>query len=741
MADEKIIIEVEYDTGEAQKNINNLDKEINDLTKSNEILKNTIRDSRKDLSKTDTELKKENKSRQDLNKTVVDGTKKLQKNSDRIKAARKERNNSIKTIKGEESAFDKLTNAVKKGNEQRQSQIDKMEQMPGAAGGVIGGIKGIIKASLAFIATPVGAVLAAIVGVLALLKKAFNRNEAAQNRLRVITSKLSGVFNFLLKALQPLVEFLIDKVADAFEFVSETADKAIGLLQKGLKLLGLDKAAKQVGDFQKKMEETVEITEELTKAQNELTKAQRNARLIQLQFQKDAEIQRQIRDDESKSIRERIDANEKLGKVLDKQLQEELRIANLALKVADLRIKAEGEFAETLDQRAEALTEIADIQERITGQESEQLVNVNALNKELLEERLEDDKEFNKILEEQHKSQHDRRIEELKKQKEEEQEINEEIFTKEEEERFRRFGEQLEKDKEQKRNLLDITKDYLDQELQLLELNVDERFGILNRFTNSALELAQKKADGEKITLEDGAVIAKGISSDVLNFRIARLEDEKQAVIATLDANAENVKGNAELTEFLEKLKAKKVAEIQQKQFRADKTRALIEAAINTALAVIKITAQTGIGAVVAVPIAAALLGAQVALIASKKPPPIPSFKHGGELKNGMFSGQRHSQGGVNLRDDSGRVLANVEKGERFFVVNRKDSARMNALSDINSGSGRAFAKRGRLQDGGEVDTTTEVNKAIQNTKIVVHVEDIKTGLTERENVINAGVV
>ena len=104
-----------------------------------------------------------------------------------------------------------------------------------------------------------------------------------------------------------------------------------------------------------------------------------------MQYQKEAEKFRQIRDDENRSIAERIKANDDLGATLKRQLKDELAIAQTALKVANLRIKAEGSTKATLDAQADALTQIADIQERITGQESEQLANRVSLQKEAAE--------------------------------------------------------------------------------------------------------------------------------------------------------------------------------------------------------------------------------------------------------------------------------------------------------------------------------------------------------------------
>lgn len=251
--------------------------------------------------------------------------------------------------------------------------------------GVKAGFIGAAKAGLAFIMTPVGAVLAVLVGAFALIKGAMNRSEDATNKIKVAFSVFSGITNSLLKMLQPLGEFLINGIVKGFEFAGKAADKAMSIISGGLKFLGFNDTANSISNFSNELKKSVKDAETLTKAEIELEKAQRKSRLIQLDYQKNAEKFRQIRDDESKSIAERIKANEDLGAVLKLQLKDELAIAKTALLVANLRIKAEGKNKETLDEQAAALTQIADIQERVTGQESEQLVNRVSLQKDAAE--------------------------------------------------------------------------------------------------------------------------------------------------------------------------------------------------------------------------------------------------------------------------------------------------------------------------------------------------------------------
>jgi len=216
-----------------------------------------------------------------------------------------------------------------------------------------------------------------------------NRSEQATAKIKTAFGAFGGIVNRLLKLLQPLGEFLIDGIVAGLELVEKSIETTIGGISKALKFLGFDDASEAVEKFNKEIAEGAKLGKQLAQAELELAKAQRTARLTQLDFQKDAEKLRQLRDDETKTIAQRIKANEDLGAVLKEQLGEELKIAQQALNVANLRIQAEGETSGALDAQADALTEIADIQERITGQESEQLTNRVSLQREASQKAIE----------------------------------------------------------------------------------------------------------------------------------------------------------------------------------------------------------------------------------------------------------------------------------------------------------------------------------------------------------------
>lgn len=123
---------------------------------------------------------------------------------------------------------------------------------------------------------------------------------------------------------------------------------------------------------------------ELVKLQNEAKLAEVQRIKLQFQYQTLAEKERQIRDDERKSLSERIKANEALNAILQKQLKEELAAVNIKTAAAQAELNRINNI-ENQVALEQALTEELDVQERIRGQESEYLMNNLALAREQLE--------------------------------------------------------------------------------------------------------------------------------------------------------------------------------------------------------------------------------------------------------------------------------------------------------------------------------------------------------------------
>ena len=162
-----------------------------------------------------------------------------------------------------------------------------------------------------------------------------------------------------------------DNIAEAITEVVAAVTIIVDEGKKGLESIDVKKAFETGG--------------ELTKLRNEVKLLDADAKGLMLTYQTQAELQRQIRDDESATIAQRVAANDELGRILEEQLEQE---SNLAQKKVDLAQLESDLNADNIDLQValvEAKTELIDINERIIGQASEQKTNQVALNRELLE--------------------------------------------------------------------------------------------------------------------------------------------------------------------------------------------------------------------------------------------------------------------------------------------------------------------------------------------------------------------
>lgn len=152
---------------------------------------------------------------------------------------------------------------------------------------------------------------------------------------------------------------------------------------------GFDFITKRLAELKKEFidgEKNIQATATaLVTLRNEVKLAEAEQRSLQLTFQKDAEIQRQVRDDVSRTIDERIEANQKLGKVLKEQAETEKANAQLAVDLAQIELDQNKSSIELQVALKNAKTELIDIEERIIGQQSEQKTNENALHQERID--------------------------------------------------------------------------------------------------------------------------------------------------------------------------------------------------------------------------------------------------------------------------------------------------------------------------------------------------------------------
>lgn len=123
-----------------------------------------------------------------------------------------------------------------------------------------------------------------------------------------------------------------------------------------------------------------------------------------------AEEIRQIRDDESLTLTERIKANEQLLEVINKREENQLKTARKKLELNKILLSADKENVDLQLEVQQALFDIADIQEDNEGFRSEALTNINSLTREgtaltkeqtaAIEKQRKANEDFNKSLKE-----------------------------------------------------------------------------------------------------------------------------------------------------------------------------------------------------------------------------------------------------------------------------------------------------------------------------------------------------
>lgn len=206
--------------------------------------------------------------------------------------------------------------------------------------------------------------------------------------------------------------------------------------------------------------------------------AVKNQGLIE-KYDRQAEQLRQIRDDESKSIEERIKANEDLAKVLDEQEKAMKENAAIQVAAAGAELSKNKENIELQKAYAEALNEQAAIEAQITGFRSEQQTNTNSLLKE--------QKELQNELALIGKSEREVQKEELKQQYQLQKELIDRQVT----------------DEEEKNRLLLEAKRVFDEQLKVLNDEFDaEDLEKKRAKTEAELELEKKRVEGKQQALD-----------------------------------------------------------------------------------------------------------------------------------------------------------------------------------------------------------------------------------------------
>lgn len=327
---------------------------------------------------------------------------------------------------------------------------------------------------------------------------------------------------------------------------------------------------------------------ELIKLQKEAQLADVRRLKTQLQFQTLAEEERQKRDDELLSIEKRIEASEKLRKILEDQLTQEA----LAVEAKIAAARAEVARIDNIENQValeQALTEEVDLRERIRGQETEYLMSQRSLERERLE--------LQKQINESQAVQAETLLQ---------MDFSQGVWIARNEEAIENQRSLAEEEYERYKNGYKIRVDFLDKQIQAARLAgqienaqyqslLDERYQLELEFSDKTKELANQRREFNLQAVSDAVQTTQQAISAIGAFYDARYaNDEKNA---------------------------KKAFEIQKKLSIAQAVVQGVESVINAYATAQKspLTAVVPAYPAIAAGTAAAFAASQVALISSQQ--------------------------------------------------------------------------------------------------------------------------
>ncbi len=280
------------------------------------------------------------------------------------------------------SALDNLSSAM-------DSALDTASALPGPIGAAASGIKTLTKVSLAFIATPVGAALAAIVAALAVLSSWFTRTEEGQNALNVASAYFKQTLDSILdvvddvgewlfnaftkpkEALQDLSDFLEDQVMVRLKALGKAGEAIMKIFSGDYKqgfvdlgnawlehITGIEDAGEKALKFVDENNEKAQKRAALAERENKLTIEQRNLLVERSKLEAKINELREKSQDSSLTEKERLKALKEASVITNQMYEKEQKLAIENRDIIAETNKLSHSNAQAKDKEAKATAEI-----------------------------------------------------------------------------------------------------------------------------------------------------------------------------------------------------------------------------------------------------------------------------------------------------------------------------------------------------------------------------------------------
>lgn len=592
--------------------------------------------------------------------------------------------------------------------------------LTGATGAMVGGLKSSIGSVQAFNAAlkanPIMLVVSVVLLLMSTIEKLMNRNTELSTSLKAAFAPFKVIF-----------ERLLDWITGLFKGVAWVLEN----ISKGVVWL-LD----NLGLISEETKKAADAAAQLEKETQRIYQAETDALVPMAKMRREMEELKNIAADQTKSAKERQDALQAAQAKLREIKKSELDILEAKYK----QIKAQNSLSYTSAEAAraeqEALAALDEAKAKYATQEKEIIGQISGIENQENAKRAAAAKA---AADAKKKAEEDRikAIADAEKKAADERKARQDLILKQ-------YGEAVtalqldiaEKEVAGGQATLEEQKRVIDERLAMEKYRREQNLIGEQEYNNNVrainLEFAQMVADdnaarAEKeknrkaLDLENQRMLNDALAANDLEAQLARLDAQKAAEIANAEAMGADTAAIEQRYDILKEERKKEYYNAQLnmasqtasqlvnllgQESAAGKAFAVAQATINTYLGASKAIADGGFwGIAQAAIVIAAGLKHVMSIVKTKEPDTKISTNTRKFAKGGQIYGASHSQGGVTFTGDNGQRFE-AEGGENVYILNKKASGAINALSALNMEyGGRSFGSSGvyRYANGGKI--------------------------------------
>lgn len=592
--------------------------------------------------------------------------------------------------------------------------------LTGATGAMVGGLKssigGIQAFNAALKANPIMLIVSLVLLLMSTIEKLMNRNTELATSLKAAFAPFKVIF-----------ERLLDYITNLFKGVAWILEN----IAKGVVWL-LD----NLGLISDETKKAADAAAQLEKETQRIYQAETDALVPMAQMRREMEELKNIAADQTKSAKERQDALQAAQAKLQEIKKSELDILEAKYKQIAAQNELSYTSAEDARKEAEAKAALEEAKANYAKQEKEMISQLSGIRKQ---ETAKQAAAAKAAADKKKKAEEDRikAIADAEKKAAEELKKQQELVLKQ-------YGEAVtalqldiaEKEVAGGQATLEEQQRVINERLAMEKYRRDQNLIGEQEYNNNVrainLEFAQMVADDnaaraeqeknrKALDLENQRMLNEALATNDLESQLTLLEAKKAAEIANAEAIGADITAIEQRYALMREETQKKYYNAQLEmasgtasqlvnllgqESAAGKAFAVAQATINTYLGASKALAQGGIwGVAQAAIVIAAGLKQVMSIVKVKEPDTKMSTNTRKFAKGGQIYGASHSQGGVTFTGDNGQRFE-AEGGENIYILNRKASGAINALSALNmEHGGRSFGSSGvyRYANGGKI--------------------------------------